>query len=199
MKSSANPRRSAEADAQSSSLPSSTPPAQSAPSDPASRAAPLVVERIAVQRGRLSLLVRVAPGFPRMTGVRLAHRLLDERPSLRHHTCVNDKGPTFGAVIERTSLPHALEHLIIDEQVRDERSLTDITFMGTTEWIDKAVGRARVEVNFVDDLVALRAVRNALAAISAAVDPPAASEAPEADASAHRRDRPMRGNRDRRR
>ena len=36
----------------------------------------------------------------------------------------------------------------------------DFAFVGTTEWLDEARGLARVEVNFTDDLVALRAFRD---------------------------------------
>lgn len=129
----------------------------------------LAVERVSVAPGRLTLLVRVAPDAPRMTDEPLARALLAARPSLAHHACVNDAGPTFGAVIARTSLPHVLEHLVIDEQVRNSRSLTDATFVGTTEWLDEAAGLARVEVNFTDDLVALRAVRDAMSLLNGKV------------------------------
>lgn len=129
----------------------------------------LSVERVAVRRGRLSLLVRVSPGAARYASPALARALLAERPTLAHHTCVNSCGPTFGAVIASTSLPHVLEHVIIDEQVRHPRSLTDATFVGTTEWLDDAAGLARVEVNFSDDLVALEAMRNALSFVNGKV------------------------------
>lgn len=118
---------------------------------------------------------------------------------LAYHTCVhgddpaaNPDNPTFGAVIENTSLPHVLEHLIIDEQVRNAETprpnsapvtpsdpaalapspapFTDATFVGTTEWLDEAAGLARVEVNFTDDLVALRALRSALAFLNGILD-----------------------------
>lgn len=142
----------------------------------------------------------------------------------------NPDSPTFAAVIGNTSLPHVLEHLIIDEQVRDAETsrpnsarseserlavpappaapfpparapsfsalsnptspapapsdpiparpapipsvapFTDVTFVGTTEWLDEAAGLARVEVNFTDDLVALRALRSALAFLNEVLD-----------------------------
>ncbi len=133
---------------------------------PASATAALTVEHIVVGCGRISLRVRVTSGIPHMTDTALARRLLARYPSLAYHTCVNDEGPTFAAVIEHTPLPHMLEHLIIDGQARDGCSLTDVTFMGTTEWLDEAAGSARVEVNFVDDLVALRALCRALEIIN---------------------------------
>lgn len=129
----------------------------------------LIVEHIAVKRGRLLLNVRVGEGVPRMTDAALARRLLASRPSLAHHTCANALGPTFGDVISRTSLPHVLEHLIIDEQTRDARTSAATIFVGTTEWLDEAAGLARVEVNFADDLVALGALRNALSFLNVEV------------------------------
>lgn len=129
----------------------------------------LSVERVCVKRGRLELLVRVSASAPRYTDAALARRLLDARPSLACHTCVNGRGPAFSAVIDSTPLPHVLEHVIIDEQVRHVRTLTDSTFVGTTEWLDEAAGLARVEVNFVDDLVAFEALRNALEFINGKV------------------------------
>lgn len=89
-------------------------------------------------------------------------------------------GPQVG-MIDHTSLPHLLEHLVIDFQTRaavrrgdgaeagsaaayaDAGSALDAVFVGTTEWTDEAAGRARIEVSFLDDLVALRAFRDAIA------------------------------------
>ena len=122
-----------------------------------------------MRAGRLALRVRVAPDMPRNTDARLARALLADRPHLALHTCVNERGSVFGSVIEHTSLPHVLEHLIIDEQVHDNRSLADSTFVGTTEWLDEAAGLARVEVNFTDDLVALQAMRSALSYLNGKV------------------------------
>ncbi len=136
----------------------------------------LTIERIAVRADRLSLLVRIAPDCARYTTPAIARRLASARPTLPHHTCINDEGSTFGCVMAHTSVPHALEHAIIDEQVRltaeEACSATDadgphpsdaVPFVGTTVWLDEAVGLARVEVSFHDDLLALRALRTATA------------------------------------
>lgn len=117
----------------------------------------------------MTVNVRVSAGFPRSTDAALARSLLAARPTLALHSCVNPQGPTFSSVIASTSLPHVLEHAIIDEQVRDPSTLTDVLFVGTTEWLDERAGLARVEVNFADDLVALRALRNALAFVNGEV------------------------------
>lgn len=123
----------------------------------------LVLERVVVKPGRLSILVRVAPGVSRETDEALAAYVRRHYPALPHHTCVNGEACVFGPVMARTSIAHLLEHLIIDEQVADPRTPRGISLLGTTEWLDERAGLARVEVNFSDDLVALRALRTALA------------------------------------
>lgn len=123
----------------------------------------LVLERVAVRPGRLSILVRVAPWCPRLTNEALVSYVLADHPALPHHVCINDEGPTFGAVLAHTSIAHLLEHVIIDEQVADPRTPRDVALVGTTEWTDERAGIARIEVNFSDDLVALQALRTALA------------------------------------
>lgn len=144
--------------------------ASSAPSAPT-----LAIERIAVRDDRLSILVRIAPAQARYTTPAFAQRLAAFAPTLPHHTCINDEGSTFASVMDHTSVPHALEHAIIDEQVRltavappraesDDAAAT-APFLGTTEWLDEREGLARVEVSFQDDLLALQALRTATALV----------------------------------
>ena len=84
---------------------------------------------------------------------------------------MNDEGDTFAAVMDHTSIPHLLEHLVIDLQTQAAQEVSDenAVFVGTTEWIDEFAGRARIEVSFTDDLVALRAFRDATAFLNASV------------------------------
>ena len=129
---------------------------------------PLHVNRVTVRRGRLVCDVEVADPRWRFTTPELAERTLQTFPSLAHHACVNERGRTFSAVIAHTPLPHLLEHLVIDIQVRasgDPRA----AFAGTTCWTDEPAGRARVEVEFADDLDALGALCAAADFISDAV------------------------------
>ena len=140
---------------------------------PASDGAPalaIAIERLTVGAGRLQCDVRLAPGVPRDTSPELMRRVLPAFPDLPRHACVNDRGATFGAVMERTPLPHLLEHLVIDLQTRAaERD--DAAYVGTTEWLDRAAGTARIQVSFTDDLVALRAFRDATAYLGGCVLP----------------------------
>lgn len=124
------------------------------------------VELVRILRGRLSLLVRMAPYAPHDVSPALLAAALRRWPSLPFHACANEVGPVFGDVMASTSVPHLLEHLIIDEQARDLATPSDLILAGTTEWVDKEGGLARVEVNFADDLAALRALREALAFVN---------------------------------
>ena len=110
----------------------------------------------------------------------LAKQALAHRPYLAHHTCINEKGPTFGAVIEHTPLPHLFEHVVVDILSQEhagsagpgepmgtfpEGRLTENPssdpVVGTSEWLDRKAGTARVEVSYQDDLVALAAFKSA--------------------------------------
>lgn len=129
----------------------------------------LAVERVAIERDRMALLVRVPGGAAAHLSPKAAARLLRERPHLARHACLNAQGEPFGAILHRTSLPHVLEHLVIDFQAEfDDRSAA--TFVGTTEWLNEREGLARVEVNFTDDLIALAALRAARALMEGMVE-----------------------------
>lgn len=131
-------------------------------------APPLAIERLTVRAGRLVCDVALAPGAPRFTTPQLMERVCAAHPHVPRHACVNDEGDIFAAVMDATSLPHLLEHLVIDLQTQ-AASDRDAVFVGTTEWTDEHAGRARIEVSFSDDLVALRAFRDAIAFLNAEV------------------------------
>ncbi|WP_165061907.1 hypothetical protein [Adlercreutzia sp. ZJ154] len=124
------------------------------------------IESVVVGEGRLSLEVVLAPGIPHTTDARMAKMACCRCSALPIHTCINKAGPTFGSVIDSTSLPHLLEHLIIDAQVHNSCTKPSQRFVGTTNWVDEGAGRAHIEVNFYDDLIALRAVKDAVAVLN---------------------------------
>lgn len=123
------------------------------------------IERFRVHSARLACDVVFAPGVPRDTAPALMRRVARAFPNLPHHACVNGRGATFVAVMDDTPLPHLLEHLVIDLQVQAhaQREGAAFTFVGTSEWTDRVAGRARIDVTFADDLVALQAFRDATA------------------------------------
>ena len=127
---------------------------------------PLAVEAVTVQADRLVLEVALAPSPPRSMGPQLAARLDAMRPSLKGHACVNGVGLSFGHVMDSTSIPHVLEHLILDEQVRASTAPATAPFSGITLWLDEEAGRAHIEVSYFDDLTALEAVQTAAACLN---------------------------------
>ncbi len=129
----------------------------------------VTVAAITVRADRLVLKVQLAPDASRNTSPALAAALTAAVPTLPLHACVNQRGSTFGAVLADTSLPHVLEHLIIDAQTRAAaaRGARDVSFVGTTVWTDEAAGLARVEVSYVDDVEALAAVSRATQTLNA--------------------------------
>lgn len=129
---------------------------------------PVKAKAITVRTGRLVCDVEIADPRFRYSSPRLSAFVSGQYPDLPQHACVNDEGMTFGYVMEKTSVAHLLEHLIISEQVRSQ-TLGNVTFIGTTEWIDEQAGLARIEVGFKDDLVALRAFNEATRFLNMAV------------------------------
>ena len=129
---------------------------------------PITIQGITVKTGRLVCEVAVPDAVCRSTTPRLAEFVTDQYPDLPHHACVNNVGHTFGDVIEHTSTPHLLEHLVISLQVRGHVA-GDPTFIGTTEWTNEQAGIARIEVGFTDDLEALRAFNEATQFLNMAV------------------------------
>ncbi len=132
----------------------------------------LRIERMTVRTDRVVADVRVAPDA-RWSTPAVAARVRQAFPLVVRHACVNDAGKA-NAVLDSTPLPHVLEHLVIDLQTCAAAQAAaappdDFAFVGTSEWTDEAQGRARVEVNFTDDLVALRAFREATQFLNDAV------------------------------
>ena len=124
-----------------------------------------------VGAGRIGCDVTLTAHAPRTTDPVLAARVRASFPNLPRHACVNGAGDTFGAVMEATSLPHLLEHLVIDLQTQaaPPDASPDTAYVGNTRWTDENAGRAHIEVSFTDDLVALRAFRDATRFLNEAV------------------------------
>lgn len=126
----------------------------------------IALERLSVLPDRIEAEVRVLDPAYRTTSPELIAQVLVQFPTIPFHTCRNEAGPTFSAVMENTSLPHLLEHLVIDIQTRAhaerEDEATDPVFTGTTQWSATMRDVAIVCVSFYDDLIALGAFKQAL-------------------------------------
>lgn len=122
------------------------------------------VGRITVKQDRIVFEVQVSNLSYRYTNTHLIEKVCTQLPHLFAHTCKNSQGPTFAAVMKHTSLPHLLEHMIIELQAKNAADTTEL-YVGTSEWVDEQAGLARIEVSFADDLDALRAFHSAIAII----------------------------------
>lgn len=126
----------------------------------------IALERLSVLPDRIEAEVRVLDPAYRTTSPELIAQVLVRFPTVRYHACRNETGPTFSAVMENTSLPHLLEHLVIDIQTRAhaerEDEATDPVFTGTTQWSATMSDVAIVRVSFYDDLIVLGAFKQAL-------------------------------------
>lgn len=129
----------------------------------------VVFDRLTVLPDRVEAFVRIVDPTARTTSKALIDQVLQQFPTVAYHACRNEAGPTFGAVMERTSVPHLLEHLVIDIQThahaRSEMPETPVeqaVFTGTTQWSADDPDVAIVRVSFLDDLIALGAFKKAL-------------------------------------
>ena len=126
----------------------------------------IALERLSVLPDRIEAEVRVLDPAYRTTSPELIAQVLVQFPTIPFHTCRNEVGPTFSAVMENTSLPHLLEHLVIDIQTRAhaerEDEAADPVFTGTTQRSATMHDVAIVRVSFYDDLIALGAFQQAL-------------------------------------
>lgn len=135
---------------------------------------PLEIRHIHVRPGALDLEVAASLDSLYVTAEQ-ADCILGVLPNLAHHVCVNGKGDgTFGEELVGTELPHLLEHVIIELQGQTMGSAGKFT--GHTSWLAERSATApqgyalmRVTVSFMDDLVALRAMNEAIAIIEQAV------------------------------
>lgn len=131
-------------------------PAASPSNDPAEA---LVVESVNIAKGRMCVRLRIQKEA-RFTDPRIAVKVMTRFPCVGLHSCKNDSGPHFADVIERTSTAHVLEHLMIDLQLGDSATPMGSRLVGFTQWIDEDKGIAEIQVAFLNDMVALRALRD---------------------------------------
>ena len=144
----------------------------------------VVLESLTVQPDRVEARVRIDDPRYQFTTPELIADVVNEFSTLPHHTCRNSKGPTFGAVMDHTSLAHLVEHLVIDLQTHEyaakhseDPSTDQVVFTGTTQQSAEDPHVSIVRVSFRDDLIALAAFKKALHFINRALAQPSASEA----------------------
>lgn len=149
------------------------------------------LDKVVMSPGRMRLEVSLAFWAPRTTDAATAKEAVAKYPTILAHSCINSEGPSFGDVIANTSVPHLLEHMIIEEQLAQAEQPSTAqalpvasaaqgatpaavggaaaqsgTLVGTTR-MAKDGKRAVIEVSFFDDIVAARAAARALDELNA--------------------------------
>lgn len=144
--------------------------------------ASLLVERVDVSPERIEAFVRVPVGGPARTSAvpALAGRALTLLPGLARHTCENGSAHGVVAELADTETPHLLEHVAFELMAL---AGSPRTLRGETVWDFSADGRGvyRVRLGYDDDLVALGALREAVAVCEWLLEPTSA-EKPDVDA-----------------
>ena len=113
------------------------------------------ITNIVVKKFRIICIVKL--NSQKYSNAEIKEALLKAMPNLAFHKCKNISGDNFETVMNSTSLAHILEHMIIDIQSKH----TNEVLLGTTEWIDKSKGLAKIELSYTDDLVCLSAIQEA--------------------------------------
>lgn len=128
----------------------------------------LKLRRIRVRPGKLDLEMEVPLELLHVSGP-AAGRVLALLPNLARHVCINEKGASFGDEIVGTELAHLLEHVVVELEGQAHAAAGDgPVFLGHTSWLEeldrtRAHGYAlmRTTVTFLNDFVALQAVKDA--------------------------------------
>ncbi len=126
---------------------------------------PLSVERIRVRPDRIETTIRVGSEKYACTNKNLIDQVLKHFPTLGVHACRNSKGQLFSDVMNNTSTPHLLEHMVVDGQTRRAQSEERI-FTGTTQWSSDDPLLASVVFSYEDDLVALEVLNQCIALLN---------------------------------
>ena len=72
---------------------------------------------------------------------------------MKDHFCTSDN--------DEISLPHLFEHLIINEEAKT-CEMEDFVFVGTTEWLNRRTGTAKIELNFLNKEKTIDAISSAM-------------------------------------
>ena len=127
---------------------------------------PLVIEHIQVRPDRMEVTIRVRSEQFAYTNNQIIEEALSHFPSLGMHACRNHKGRLFADVMNHTSVPHLLEHMVVDGQTRRAQK-EDRIFIGTTQWSREDPLVALAAFSYEDDLVALEVLNQCVALLNA--------------------------------
>ena len=72
---------------------------------------------------------------------------------MKDHFCTSDN--------REISLPHLFEHLINNEEAKT-CEMEDFVFVGTSEWLNRRTGTAKIELNFLNKEKTIDAISSAM-------------------------------------
>lgn len=129
--------------------------------EPSQSNQPISIEHIRVRPDRIETHIRVSDARFANTNSHIVQAVLKQYPTIGMHACRNHKGPLFSDVMNDTSMPHLLEHMIVDGQTRNATD-EDRVFTGTTQWSVDDPLLACVTFSYEDDIVALKVLKECL-------------------------------------
>jgi len=129
----------------------------------------LRAKRIVVKADRMVCSLQITDPRWHYSSPELIGLLLPHAPNLARHSCVNERGEVFGAVMNDTPLAHVFEHLTV-ELLSAAASDPKQIYKGLTWWDDQSRGLASVEISYTDDIETFKVIRQALHYINEAID-----------------------------
>lgn len=132
----------------------------------------LHVKEVLIKKFRIVCYVEVSPDW-RFSNPDIKNYLLKRMPTLAYHECKNRAGESFLEQMSKTSIPHLLEHMIVDLQVKhqyDNNINTKISLIGTSKWTNSDKTLAQIELTYYDDCVAIDCIGQAVEILNKAIE-----------------------------
>ena len=120
--------------------------------------------------------------------IRLRDALYKKYPNIKNHACKNSKGPRFGDCVGSTSIPHILEHMILEDLSQSStRQGPPVSLRNTSNKPDSepaslffsnkknifvakttnlGEGLAKIEMKYYDDISTLQAINRATSSLN---------------------------------
>ena len=96
--------------------------------------------------------------------IRLRDALYKKYPNIKNHACKNSKGPKFDDCVLTTSIPHILEHMILEEIKTVSDIVVPSLFVAKTTNLGE--GLAKIEMKYYDDISTLQAINKATSSLN---------------------------------
>ena len=107
----------------------------------------------------------------------LKQLLYNRYPKIKEHSCKNSHGPRFDDCVETTSIPHILEHIILEELKETAspcrldpstplRSAQDDVTLFVAKTSNLGGGVAKIELKYYDDISTLQAIKRAASSLN---------------------------------